>query len=123
MEQAAFDVILPILESSMVLAGHYAKCCNRDVVTAKDLEYALKYVAQNHVGDKIGSFFPEIYEDSSDSGSDTDFVTDDEEPFTVYQGSDEWCNKMNASMDSWNSWIPAGPAEISLKNAIEKKSV
>lgn len=122
MEKAAMDVFLPVIESSMVLAAHYAKCSGRETVTVKDLEYAMKYVAQNHVGDKIGSMFPEIYEEDS-SGSESDFVTDEEEPFTLYEGQDEWCIKMNNSFETWDSWIPTCPAELYIKNAIEKKSM
>lgn len=126
LEQAAMDILLPVLESSMVLAAHYTKCSGRNTVTKRDLELALKYTAQHHVGDKIGSMFPEIYEesdtDSIESGEESE-VDDDDEPFTEYQGDDEWCVKMNKSLDTWDTWNPVGIAEILLKDAIEKKSV
>lgn len=119
------DVLLPILESSMVLATHYTKACGRSTVTAKDVEYALKYTAQHEVGTHIGSLFPEIYdESSSDEESDVEIVDEDDEPFTRYSGdSDEWCIKINRAYDSWDDWEPTCTAEMLLKNAIDKKNV
>ena len=115
------DILLPILESSVVLAGHYTKMSGRTVMTKTDLEYGLKYMSSNHVGDHIGSLFPEIYDDSS-SDESVDEVSDEDTPeFTRYSGDDEWCLKMNKAVDEWDSWIPAGPAERMLKAAIEKK--
>lgn len=122
-EQAALDILLPVLESSMILAAHYTKLTGRSVVTATDLQYGLKCMAMNHVGDRIGSLFPEIYENESDSDEDSiEEVPEDETPeFTRYQGNDEWCTKMNAAVDAWDSWVPSGPAETMLKRAIENK--
>ena len=50
----------------MVLAAEYAKASGRDMVLGEDLEYAMKYCAMNEVGKKMGTHFPEIYEESSD---------------------------------------------------------
>jgi hypothetical protein len=122
MEEALFDIILPILEGSMVLAAHYAKGCNRDTVTSMDINYAMKYLTMNHVGDKIGSLFPEIYESESSDEEDIE-VDDGPEVFTRYpdSGGDDWCLKMNKSYDSWESWTPTCMVEASLKKTIDEK--
>lgn len=118
--ESAIDIFLPVLESSMVLAGHYAKNCNRDVVTAQDVEYAMKYVAMNHVGKHIGSLFPEVYDETS-TEEDEDFV-DDECEFTRYSGDDEHCVAMNKAFDEWDSWTPQNDAEKMIKKAIDEKA-
>lgn len=122
MEDACIQAILPVWESSMVLAGNYSKACGRSTLTSKDFEYALKYSAMNFVGKKIGSFFPEIYESDSDSdeSDDIDLVDEDEEPFTRYEGQDELLLKVNQAYDNWESWEPQSPVENMLKNAIDK---
>jgi hypothetical protein len=117
------DVILPILEGSMVLAAHYTKACGRSTVTALDLNYALKYCAQHEVGTHIGSMFPELYEDSESDEDDIEVVDDEDEPFTRYTGEDEWCIKLNAAFDSWDTWEPFSPAEKMLKRAIDQKNI
>lgn len=119
--QAAIDVLTPVIESSMVLASHYAKTSGRDVVTKTDLEYALKYTVQHEVGTHIGSLFPELYDDS-DSDESVDIVDDTDVPFTKYSGDDEWCTKMNRAYDTWDDWIPSCPLEILLRNSIENLS-
>lgn len=118
MEQAARDILTPVLEASIVLAAHYVKCCGRDIVTKEDLQYALKYNAMNNVGTHIGTLFPEIYDEES-SDEDESFVTDDDCEFTRYTGNDEWCLKMNKAYDEWEQWNPSGPAEVALKNSID----
>lgn len=117
--ESAIDIFLPVLESSMVLAGHYTKHCNRDVITSMDLQYAMKYMAMNHVGKTIGSLFPEIYEDT-DTESDHD--EPQEEEFTRYTGKDKYCLEMNQAYDSWDQWVPENYAEKMIKKAIDEKS-
>ena len=121
MEEAAIDIFLPVIEASVVYASHYCKASGRSTVTAKDMEYAMKYAAMMTVGKKIGSHFPEIYEDSSDSEESMDVVEDDDEPFTRYTGTEDLYVKMNECYDTWDSWEPESPAEIMIKNAIQKQ--
>lgn len=120
MEDACIQAILPVWETSMVLAGNYSKACGRSTLTSKDFEYALKYSAMNFVGKKIGSFFPEIYESDSDESDDIELVDEDEEPFTRYEGQDELFIRVNQAYDNWESWEPQSPVENMLKNAIDK---
>ena len=78
-QQSAIDVVRPVMEQSMVLAAEYAKACGRDMVVGEDLEYAMKYCAMNEVGKKIGTYFPEIYEESTSDEDEEDVIFDDEE--------------------------------------------
>jgi hypothetical protein len=119
MEQSAIDVFLPVLESSVILAAHYATMCGRDTVTSRDMCYGMMYAARNITGKQIGSLFPEVYdEDSEEEDSEEE---DSEEEWTRYEGiEDEQALQMNACADSWEAWDPESPAERALKNAVNK---
>ena len=118
LEQAAIDILRPVLESSIIIAAHYAKACNRTVVTALDVSYGLKYAARHVTGTQIGSFFDE--EEDEDDEDDDDFeTTEDEEPFIRYQGDDKTFIEINECFDTWDSWEPESPAEILIKKAID----
>ncbi len=119
MEEAALDIFLPVLESSVVLAAHYAKATGRDCVTAKDMCYGLMYAARTITGKQIGSLFPEVYENDDEESEEEE----DEEDvlWTRYEGTDdEHALKMNECADTWNDWEPETPAERALKNAVNK---
>jgi hypothetical protein len=122
MEQSAIDIFLPVLESSVVLAAHYAKATGRDCVTAQDMCYGLMYAARTITGKQVGSLYPEIYEEGSDSDEDEDEEDEDEEPaWFRYEGTDnEHAVKMNECADTWDEWEPESPAEYALKNAVNK---
>ena len=117
------DIFLPVMESAVVLASHYAKESGRNTVTAADMMYGLMYSARHVVGKQLGSLFPEIYEESESDEEDIETVDDDEEPFKRYEGSDPECiaYKMNQCADTWDDWEPETPAEQALKNAVEKQ--
>ena len=72
LQDSALDVIQPILEKAMVLAAGYAKACGRDTLLGEDMEYAMKYCAMHEVGKKLGSHFPEIYEESTSDEDEED---------------------------------------------------
>jgi hypothetical protein len=123
MEEAAIDIFLPVMESAMVFAGHYAKVCGRDVVLSQDVSIGLMYAARNVTGKQIGSLFPEIYDEDDDSDDDLEECDDvDEDSWVRYSGNDEMANKMNECMDTWDAWEPTSPAENALKNAVQKAS-
>ena len=117
------DIFLPVLESSVVLASHYAKESGRNTVTASDMMYGLMYAARNVVGKQLGSLFPEIYDSEESDEEDLETVDDDEEPFTRYQGNDTESigYKMNQCADTWDDWVPESPAEQALKSAVENQ--
>ena len=117
-QESAINIIQPVLERSMILAAEYAKACGRDIVLAEDMEYAMKYCAMHEVGKKIGTHFPEIYEEES-SEDEIEIEEDDEDvPFTRYSGREYKFVKMNMAYDNWNTWEPKNPSEQMLKNAI-----
>lgn len=114
------DIFLPVMESAVVIASHYAKGCGRDTVLAQDMCFGLMFAVRNVTGKQIGSLFPEIYEEpdsASESGSDDD--AEDPE-WTRYEGPDEMLTKVNECADTWDAWEPESPAERALKNAVEK---
>jgi hypothetical protein len=120
MEQSMIDIFLPVMESSVVLAAHYAKATGRDCVTARDMCYGLMYAARTVTGKQVGSLFPEIYEES-DSDEEEGSDEEEEEQWTRYTGTDnEHAVKMNECADSWEAWDPETPAEYALKNAVNK---
>jgi len=121
MEQACYDIILPVIEKASLLAAKYVKACERNTLTAMDLQYAMKYCVRYEVGVDMGSIFTES---ESDSESDSDFefetVNEEEEPFTRYTGEDVEILRINECFDTWESWEPTNPAESMLKDAINK---
>ena len=119
-QDSALNIIQPVLERSMILAAEYAKACGRDIILSEDMEYAMKYCAMNEVGKKLGSHFPEIYEESSDEEDDEIIIEDDEIiPFSRYSGREYKFVKMNMAYDNWSTWEPTNPSEVMLKNAID----
>jgi len=121
MEQSVIDIFLPVLESSVVLAAHYAKATGRDCVTAQDMCYGLMYAARTITGKQVGSLFPEIYEEGSDSDEEEEEEDEEEEQWIRYEGTDnEHAIKMNECADTWDAWEPESPAEYALKNAVNK---
>jgi hypothetical protein len=126
MEHAAIEIITPVLEQSVLLAADYAKACGRDAILSKDFEYAIKYCAMNTIGQKIGSHFPEIYEEDSEEESDSEdpentleVVDEDELEFKPYSGEDKKFTDVNESYESWGDWEPKTPVEEMIKNAID----
>lgn len=120
MEQSAIDIFLPVLESSVVLAAHYAKATGRDCVTAQDMCYGLMYAARTITGRQVGSLYPEIYEQDDDDEQEEE-DEDEEEEWIRYEGDDnEHAVKMNECADTWDAWEPESPAERALKNAVNK---
>lgn len=121
MEEAALDIMIPVLESTTILAAHYAKACGRDIILAEDMRMGLMYAARNVTGKQIGPIYPEVW-DESDEEEEEETESDDEEPEWVrYEGSDEMANKMNECADTWDAWEPETPAERALKSAVDKQ--
>ena len=120
MEQSAFDIFLPVLESSVVLAAHYANATGRDTVTAQDVCYGLMYAARTVTGNQLGSLFPEVY-DESESDEEDEEDGEEEGEWIRYEGTDnEHAIKMNECADTWDAWEPESPAERALKKAVNK---
>jgi hypothetical protein len=119
----SIDILLPVMESAMILAAEYSKACNRTIMTGADLQYALRYCAINITGRQVGSLFPEIYEKESDSDDEEiEIIEENEDDFTRYSGDNELYNKVNDAFDNWDSWIPSSPIEDMLKKAVDKNA-
>jgi len=119
MEEAATELVKPIIEGAMILAAHYCRQCGRSTVTAMDVQYGLKYAARNITGRITQSMFPEVYDQESESDESFEEVDEDDEPFSRYTGQDQYCLKANEAVDTWAQWEPQSPIEIYLKNAID----
>jgi hypothetical protein len=123
MEEAAFEIITPVLESAMILAAEYAKKTGRDSITSLDLEYAMKYCARYTVGKEVGSLFPEVYDESESDEDDLEIVDEnlEENRFRRYEGDDPFMTGVNAAFDTWDEWTPTNLVEQLLKASIELK--
>lgn len=126
---SATGLLQPIIESSMIIAGHYVKACNRKTITSVDVQYAMKYAARNLVGKHVGTLFPEDEdenENESEEDEDTEDedsieeVDEDEEPFVKYSGDDKILNDVNEAADTWDTWTPTNLIETMLKDSIDK---
>ena len=115
------NILQPVIEKSIIFAGHYTKACGRTCITSKDIEYASKYTIMNKVGEDIGSLFPEIYDSEDSDESDIEEVDDDDPSnvFVRYTGTEQIYNDINNAYDTWYEWEPYSPAEKLLKNAID----
>lgn len=116
------NLMMPVFEMAVVTAAQYCKATGRTTVTAKDMEYGLKFSARKVLGNQKESLFPEIYEEG-DSETDEDWadVEEDDEPFTRYSGSDETIKVINEMYDTWDDWEPDTPIGQMLKNAINSR--
>jgi hypothetical protein len=118
---AMVDIVMPVLEQSVVLAGEYAKACGREVILSEDVDYAARYCAMHTVGQVTGSMYPEVYDASDSDEEDIPIVPESELPtFTRYTGNNPRYIQMNQAYDNWHTWEPRNPAEQILKNAINK---
>jgi hypothetical protein len=75
----------------------------------------------NTVGQQIGSYFPEIYEEEESEDEEEIETVDEEEepPFAPYSGTEELYMKINEAYDAWEGWNPTNPSEEMIKNAID----
>ena len=115
---AAMGGILPVIEKAALLAAEYSKACDRSVLTAQDMRYAMRYCARYQVGVDIGSIFES--DTDSDSEEELECCVEQDEPFVRYSGDSELFNKVNECHDTWESWEPTNIMEHMLKDAIDK---
>lgn len=121
MIDAAEDVLTPVIESSVILGSHYARACGRSTVTGKDIAYGLMYAARHVPGNQVGSLFPDDDEEEEDE-DDLEVVSESDEPFTRYEGTEEIFVDMNRCADTWDTWEPFSPIEKMIKKAVDKAS-
>ena len=121
----SIQLLLPVMESAMIYAADYTKACGRTYVHSMDMKYGIRYAARHVTGNKVGSFFPEIYEkesDSDDEESDVEVVEEEEDDFTRYTGSEQLFNDINEAFDTWDDWVPESPIEKMLKESVNSQS-
>ena len=119
--KAMVDIVMPVLEQSIVIAAEYSKACGRNVILSEDVEYSSRYCAMHKVGQTTGSLFPEVYDEDDSDGEDFEVVPDNELPtFERYSGNDPRYIQVNQAYDRWDAWEPRNPAEQILKKAINK---
>jgi len=137
LEQSAIDLFLPVMESGTVLAAHYAQACGRDCVVGRDMRYGLMYAARNVAGKHVGSLYPEVYDEDSDTESEGDALSEEDDEsdpdeesdpedteWTEYEGADDdMAVKMNDCARTWAEWVPANPTEAALKSAVDSVGV
>lgn len=122
MVNSAIDIISPVLEEAVVLSGEYAKACGRTTILAKDMEYCMKYCAMNSVGKKIGTYFPDIYDEEESDDEEIEITEEGEDDmFEPYSGDDIRMKSITDAYDAWESWVPSNPAEQMIKNAIDSR--
>lgn len=118
---AALACLLPVIEKAGLLAAEYTKKTGRKVLTATDMDYAMKYCARFKVGESLGPQHPDIWDSDSDSDlEEIQTVDETEEPFIRYSGDDPLMKAVNDSHDTWDQWVPVSPIEHMLKDAIDK---
>lgn len=118
--EAIGNILIPVLEKSMLLACKYCNACGRDVVLPQDVEYAAKYCVMHTVGQDVGESVVDSDSDS-ESGSDIEQVDAEACPeFEPYTGDDPLMNAVNEAQAAWATWEPTNPIEIMLKNAIDR---
>jgi hypothetical protein len=118
---SAMGVLLPVIEKAALLAAEYSKACNRSILTAQDMQYAMKYCARYQVGVDIGSIFDsDCDSDEDEDEPELECCDEEDEPFTRYSGDNELLNKVNECYDTWDSWEPTNQAEQMLKDAVDK---
>ena len=124
MEERIIDsmmgIILPVIEKAVILAAEYSKACNRSVLTAHDMQYAMKYCARYQVGNTIGSIFGSDSDSDDVSESELETVDEEEDDFVRYSGDDDFYNQINECYDTWEQWVPTNPSEQMLKDAVDK---
>ena len=125
MEEAAINIIQPVLESAVIIASHYCRASGRDTVTAMDMQYGMKYAARHVLGTRTGTMFPEDSDESGEDDSLPELVSDGDEEleFTRYTGDDKTFIEINECFDTWADWEPDSPAGVLLKNAIDSNGL
>ena len=118
---SAMDLVMDALTQSTIWAGYYCKACDRKTLTAQDLEYCMKYIAQNFKA--APSLMEELSGDDDDEDDDSmEVVDEDDEPFTRYRGVDKYMLNINRAYDNWPTWIPQSPFELKFKDSINNIS-
>jgi len=122
-----YEIYLPVIETAVVVAAEYATACGRASFVQRDVEYGMKFAARTVVGNQIGTFFPEVYEENESDDDELQAamagVAASEEPWTRYEGADERLRLVNTLVESWDEWVPETPADRIIKRCVDQASV
>ncbi len=127
--EAAMNAIQPVLENAVIVAAEYCKATGREIVTALDMEYGMKWSAMKVTGRVFGSILPEGSDDDSDDEgweTDDDMVVEESEmgfddEFREYDGDDERYLEVNQAVRDWADWEPETEIEMMLKSAVNSR--
>ena len=115
--QSMIDIVEPVVKQSIILSAEYCMASGRTMVTAQDMEYAMKYCAMYEVGRTTHQ--EEEEEDETDDEEEEE--EEEEEEFTRYSGNDPKFLNINEAYDNWDVWQPRNPVEVMLKNSINSR--
>jgi len=127
MIEAAMNAIQPVLENSVIVAAEYCKATGRNIVTALDMEYGMKWCAMNVTGRVFGSILPDADEETdSDGETDDDMVVQEcdmgfDDEFREYEGDDERYLEVNQAVREWADWEPETELEMMIKSAVNSR--
>ena len=121
--QSMIDIVEPVVKQSIILSAEYCTASGRTMVTAQDMEYAMKYCTMYEVG---RTTHQEEEEEETDDEEEEEEVEEEEEeeeeePFTRYSGNDPKFLNINEAYDNWDVWQPRNPVEVMLKNSINSR--
>ena len=112
------ELLIPVMETAVVIAAEYCKKCKRSTVTVEDMRMGMRFAARRVPGVQSTPLFPEIYDESSSDEDDIEVVDENSEPFTRYEGTDEYMLAVNEASDTWDAWEPDTPIGQLLKRAV-----
>ena len=126
-------VLLKIFqEDSLITAGKYAIGCGRKNVSAKDVQKALMFQAQNFFeqGQSLEDRFNEYMnneEEEEEEGEEEGDEEGDEEGENINEEENkefqEVVETLNNVYEKWNTWIPDDPIQILIKKSIDNISL
>jgi len=127
MIEAYTNAIQPVLENAVVVAAEYCKATGRNIVTALDMEYGMKWSAMKLTGRVYGSILSDSDEEDSDGWeTDDDMVVQESEmgfddEFREYDGDDERYLEVNQAVREWADWEPETELEMMIKSAVNSR--
>ena len=131
------SLVTTFTENALITACEYIKHSNRKIVTAKDINMAMKLevfeflkkdntkTMEKHKKELTKDYFGLNTDGDEDSEVDEedDYLEnqeDEEEEFTRSKCKCELCSKIHLVEDNWKSWEPKTELEVILKRNIDR---
>jgi hypothetical protein len=120
-KETGADLLNRLLIYAIENACVYAKSAGRENMTGQDIIIALQYEAHEFPYRNYNNENDEESSDEDDDDCESIGETGDEEAdvFTKSYSNDPLIEKMNYYHETWDSWNPDIPIEITLKNAVD----